>query len=176
MPVFTSCAKIKVKSLTTAFERHAQLHSSAGAPQWRNYFSSARLWFLSSSAGPQKLTLFISKNLRYLRTNILDFFITNKNTSMVSCCTNSKHRNIFIQSSSDSSRKLNRNIENFITFNTVNKDPGISRPHSHPHSPYLGERELEQDCIKLCSVILSSVHLENIRSCEAVSENWVKLI
>lgn len=63
MPVFASSAQIKVKSLTTAFGRHAQLRRCGVAPWWGNYFSSALLWFLSNRAGPQPGTV-IPENLK----------------------------------------------------------------------------------------------------------------
>lgn len=72
MPAFTSSAEIKVKSLTTAFGRHAQPHSSGVAPWWRNYFSSSLLWFLPSRAGPELGTA-VLKNWRCVGINISDF-------------------------------------------------------------------------------------------------------
>lgn len=43
-----------------------------------------------------------------------------------------------IQNSADGALKLSTNPRH-ITFNTVNKDPGISHPHLHPH-PLPGRR------------------------------------
>lgn len=101
------------------------------AQQWCFSLMKALFFFCPPFSSVQQCWTTIT--LKNLGINTFFSFITNVNIFIHYCCPNSNVRNILlIQNSAYSTVKLSRNPHH-ITLNTVNKDPGISHPHSHPH-------------------------------------------
>ena len=126
MPVFTSSAEIKGKSLTAAVGRHTHMHSGGAAPWWRSHSSPSVLPLCRASTDHNNWLLWEFKTVMI---NIPWFFFLNNQIWLFLLILEAF---FLFQNMAVYTIRLSSNPD---TFNAVQTDLGISRPHSHPHPP-----------------------------------------